>query len=74
MWTTTQTKPSASKRAEWTNAEDTDLKWFVRKLGTDNWNNIARALNCDYGTQKRTGRQCRDRWLNYLNPTIKQYS
>ena len=44
--------------------DDEKLKAIVRELGTTNWPAVAREM----GT--RDARQCRDRWQNYLAPSI----
>lgn len=50
----------------WTRAEDELLTLVVEASGIKNWTKIAGHLN------GRTGKQCRERWLNYLDPSIKR--
>jgi hypothetical protein len=58
------------KRNKFTHDEDERLVQLVGKYGSDNWEDIAKAL----GTG-RTKRQLRERWQNYLNPDLSpQYS
>lgn len=60
------TKKKCFTRRSWNRSEDNALKKLVKKMGTTNWIRISRKLPL------RKGKQCRDRWLNYLNPTIKK--
>ncbi|OHT06315.1 Myb-like DNA-binding domain containing protein [Tritrichomonas foetus] len=53
-----------SKRL-FTPAEDERIKELVRVLGEKAWKKIAAEL------VNRTARQCRERWKNYLSPTVK---
>lgn len=39
---------------------------MVEKYGPKNWSNIAASLS------GRIGKQCRERWHNHLNPSIKR--
>ncbi|MDR2628737.1 MAG: SANT/Myb domain-containing protein, partial [Puniceicoccales bacterium] len=48
--------------------EDAQLRALVAEYGTDDWSQIALDM------PGRTGRQCRDRWVNYLNPDISLLS
>lgn len=52
----------SSKHKKFTDEEDRKLQDLVRKHGAKKWNNIAKMM------PGRTGRQCRDRFQNYLNP------
>jgi len=58
--TTTVTKRS------WTEDEDEQLKQLVKTHGLSNWTTVADSLD------GRTGKQCRERWTNHLNPGIKK--
>lgn len=49
-------------RIPFTKQEDEKLKYLVRNFGTKNWKAIAFFMN------KRTAKQCRDRYSNYLFP------
>ncbi len=42
------------------------LKQLVEKLGARNWSSIAEKL------PGRIGKQCRERWHNHLDPSIKK--
>lgn len=52
-------------RQKFTSEEDQKLKELVLELGESNWNEVANRI----GT--RTARQCRERFKNYLSPSIK---
>ena len=42
---------------------------FVQAYGTKNWAKIAEELD-NNGYKKKTGKQCRERWHNHLDPLI----
>lgn len=44
--------------------EDNQLKRIVKYYGTFNWVHIARQL------PHRSSKQCRERWVNHLDPEI----
>eukprot|EP01035_Chromulina_nebulosa_P018708 gene18708-24467_t len=50
----------------WTVEEDNLMKEIVKKLGCKNWTLISQHF------QDRSGKQCRERWHNHLNPGIKK--
>lgn len=50
--------------------EDTALTQLVHELGTTNWVEVTTALQRRYGIEGRTGKQCRERWRNSLDPSI----
>ena len=56
--------PVNTKKQKWTAEEDQQLLESVRIHGTSNWPLIASALT------GRTGKQCRERWLNQLKPDL----
>lgn len=53
-------------RSTWSAADDLKLTKLVQKLGTQRWSEVA----AHFGGQ-RAGKQCRERWCNQLDPTIK---
>ena len=55
------------KRIPWTETEDKSIKSLVNKYGTSNWTFIANQMG-----QNRSGKQCRERWYNQLNPEVKK--
>lgn len=63
--------PKTSQKAvhskiKWTKEEDELLKNCIQKYGTGNWSLVAQEL------EGRTGKQCRERWTNQLNPNLKK--
>jgi len=52
---------------KWSEEEDNALISLVKIYGTKCWALIASKLN-----QNRTGKQCRERWHNQLDPTINK--
>ncbi|CAL5187548.1 unnamed protein product [Lathyrus oleraceus] len=59
--------PDLVKRT-WTKEEDESLIELVRKYGFKRWSFIAKSM------PGRIGKQCRERWHNHLDPTIKKDS
>ncbi|KAL4196010.1 hypothetical protein AMTRI_Chr04g181220 [Amborella trichopoda] len=53
-------------RGHWRPSEDEKLKELVEKYGPHNWNAIAEKL------QGRSGKSCRLRWFNQLDPRINR--
>ncbi|KAM7251393.1 hypothetical protein ACFE04_023276 [Oxalis oulophora] len=53
-------------RGHWRPAEDEKLQELVEKYGPHNWNAIAEKL------QGRSGKSCRLRWFNQLDPRINR--
>uniref|UniRef100_A0A2C9VGI0 Uncharacterized protein n=1 Tax=Manihot esculenta TaxID=3983 RepID=A0A2C9VGI0_MANES len=53
-------------RGHWRPAEDAKLKELVAQYGPQNWNLIAENL------QGRSGKSCRLRWFNQLDPRINK--
>lgn len=53
-------------KGPWTPEEDDKINALVAKYGPSKWSLIARSL------PGRIGKQCRERWHNHLNPTIKK--
>ena len=58
-------QPKKTSRVKFTSEEDQKLKELVARYGESNWNEVSAKL----GT--RTARQCRERFKNYLSPSIK---
>jgi len=54
------------KQYSWTPAEDLLVTKLVQKFGTKSWSAIGAHF------PNRTGKQCRERWHNHLNPSIKR--
>ncbi|POM76562.1 Hypothetical protein PHPALM_6188 [Phytophthora palmivora] len=55
---------TSDKRRAWTPEDDAVILRFVRDCGTKRWAKIAALL------PGRTPKQCRTRWLNFLDPNI----
>lgn len=53
-------------KGPWTKEEDEMVIRLVAKYGPKRWSHIAGYL------KGRIGKQCRERWHNHLNPTIKK--
>lgn len=43
----------------------------MRELGIRSWTLVSTALVSQYALTGRSGKQCRERWHNHLNPTIR---
>ncbi|XP_022772347.1 trichome differentiation protein GL1-like [Durio zibethinus] len=57
---------STCPRGHWRPAEDEKLRQLVEQYGAQNWNSIAEKL------QGRSGKSCRLRWFNQLDPRINR--
>ena len=58
------------KRRPWTGGEDEAIKRLVHQNGTQQWAVIAEMLNNEISFSNRSGKQCRERWHNHLDPLI----
>lgn len=58
------------KRRPWTETEDETIKKLVKENGTQQWAVIAERLNKALKFPGRSGKQCRERWHNHLDPLI----
>jgi transcriptional activator Myb len=45
---------------------------LVEQYGTKRWTFIAQKLKDDFRISGRTGKQCRERWHNHLDPDINK--
>jgi len=63
-------------KVKWTKHEDRALEGLVQQRGTKAWALVAQTLNqlLHSGQKMRRGKQCRERWLNHLNPELKKGS
>eukprot|EP00181_Compsopogon_caeruleus_P000890 CAMPEP_0184678340 /NCGR_PEP_ID=MMETSP0312-20130426/1073_1 /TAXON_ID=31354 /ORGANISM="Compsopogon coeruleus, Strain SAG 36.94" /LENGTH=372 /DNA_ID=CAMNT_0027127009 /DNA_START=225 /DNA_END=1343 /DNA_ORIENTATION=+ len=57
---------SGITKGPWTADEDQMLVSLVHDFGARNWTTLAAKLTM------RSGKQCRERWLNHLNPDISK--
>ncbi|MDR0632808.1 MAG: hypothetical protein LBF84_01575 [Holosporales bacterium] len=56
--------PHRATKHRFTQKEDAQLRTLVEQYGASNWWDIAE------GMPGRTGKQCRERWINHLSPEI----
>lgn len=54
------------KKQVWSKQEDASLLKIVQKYGASNWDIIAKYV------KHRTGKQCRERYHNILNPNVRK--
>ena len=54
--------------------EDNILSELVGKYGSKNWTLISRLMRKNFEIQKRSGKQCRERWINHLDKAKQQLS
>ena len=64
----------SNQRSEWTEPEERLLEELVRCKGSRKWTAIAQELNQTFyeGEDFRTGKHCREHWLNHLDPNLKK--
>ncbi|KAL8208024.1 hypothetical protein R6Q57_007436 [Mikania cordata] len=55
------------RKGPWTEHEDVQLVLYVHVFGDRRWDFIAIVSGL-----KRSGKSCRLRWVNYLNPALKR--
>lgn len=65
-----------TRKLHWTKEEDEALVDLISRSKPKAWNLIARLLNSKIhkSIPVRKGRQCRERWLNFLDPSLKKDS
>lgn len=66
-----QSHKSTITKIQWSKKEDEELFRIITLKGTKQWQEIAEVLN-DYLGVVRNGKQCRERWYNFLNPEINR--
>ena len=54
--------------------EDEALVHLVNDKGEKKWCTIASLINQQFGGSEKSGKQCRERWHNHLNPTLNKES
>ncbi|CEO96900.1 hypothetical protein PBRA_005504 [Plasmodiophora brassicae] len=52
------------ERRSWTRAEDMKIISLVKELGTRKWAQVGKHF------PNRSGKQCRERWHNHLDPSV----
>lgn len=71
-------RAKGTNKRPWTKEEDDLIIALVAEFGANHWTNISRKLAEKSQTQgifeSRTGKQCRTRWVNHLDPSIKPTS
>lgn len=67
-----QSNKEVTSRKLWQKTEDDAIVNLVDKYGTKRWTFIAQMLKEEVGIEGRTGKQCRERWHNHLDPHIKK--
>jgi hypothetical protein len=68
-----ETELALSKRKPWSNEEDQAIAALVEAFGTKNWTLVAEKLNSEAGLGLRSGKQCRERWHNHLDPKVVKH-
>ncbi|CAG9330218.1 unnamed protein product [Blepharisma stoltei] len=63
---------SSNDRRTWSLEEDEAIKELVLGMGISKWCQVAGLLKKQYGIKNRTGKQCRERWHNHLDPSINR--
>ena len=58
------------KRAEWTPEEDFYMLSYITSYGPQNWSLVADYMNARFPWDKKSSKQCRERWYNKLDPAI----
>ena len=67
-------RSETSDRRVWTAEEDNAIRQLVQKHGTKSWSVIAENLQKELSIAGRSGKQCRERWHNHLDPFINKNS
>ena len=62
------------RRSPWSIKEDKAIIDLVSKHGTGNWTVIANEMSNIYNFKNRSGKQCRERWHNHLDPKVNKDS
>lgn len=60
------------KRRPWTAEEDEAILQIVGRCEKKNWGMIAEALRIEFNIEGRSGKQCRERWYNHLDPVVSK--
>jgi hypothetical protein len=64
-------RPTKRNPTSWSPLEDQRLIESVYRNGTRNWADVASTIQIlSAGLSDRTGKQCRERWHNHLDPTL----
>ncbi|KAG5178565.1 Homeodomain-like protein, partial [Tribonema minus] len=60
------------ERRSWTRCEDEAIVRLVAEHGVKRWSLVAQHLNMEIVGVVRSGKQCRTRWLNHLDPSLRK--
>lgn len=63
-----------NERRVWSKDEDDAIRTLVANHGTKSWSIIAEYIMKDHNIAGRSGKQCRERWHNHLDPNINKTS
>lgn len=68
-----------SERKQWDQyvtyiQEDECLTAAVAELGTGDWSMVSDYLKVKFGNKIRSGKKCRERWNNHVNPNVSKTS
>lgn len=61
-----------ARRKLWTMEEDSAVRKLVEKYGIKKWALISKKIYEQFHIYGRTGKQCRERWHNHLNPEVRK--
>lgn len=65
-------KENRFTRRHWNQEEDDAITELIAKYGIKKWSLVARKLQEIFGITGRSGKQCRERWHNYLDPDLRK--
>ena len=66
-----------SERKQWgqyvsSTQEDECLVEVIEDLGIEDWSIVAEILAEKYSIRHRSGKKCRERWINHLKPEVSK--
>eukprot|EP00826_Nyctotherus_ovalis_P048699 TRINITY_DN5762_c0_g2_i3.p1 TRINITY_DN5762_c0_g2~~TRINITY_DN5762_c0_g2_i3.p1 ORF type:complete len:275 (-),score=47.76 TRINITY_DN5762_c0_g2_i3:542-1366(-) len=61
-----------ARRKLWTPEEDCAVRKLVEKYGIKKWALISKKIYEQFHVYGRTGKQCRERWHNHLDPEVRK--
>ena len=64
-------KHNSAQHSRWSSEEDAALILALGEVGEHRWHEVSVELEKKTGIE-RTGKQCRERWLNHLDPSISK--
>ena len=63
---------NCSDRRPWNSTEDSALQVLVQELGVKRWAEVSLRLQERFQVTGRSGKQCRERWHNHLDPSVNK--